>query len=142
MVCTEEAINRTEDTLRLLEGRFRSMHDLNCGICPFVTWPNPIAGAGSLLTAITSVTGGVKARRSATGVDPLPIDPLDGVGARMREVGQQSSATTDRPRRCDWLVGGSFAPLPSVPVAWKTLGAEGQRSLVGCLLRSEYELDH
>lgn len=98
------------DARVLLEGQLGVMRDLDWGIYPFVTSSNPIAGAASAgaglpPTAITDIIGVVKAYSTAVGAGPFPVELLDDVGARLREIGREYGATTGRPRRCGWFDG-------------------------------------
>lgn len=94
----------------LLEGQLGVMRDLDWGIYPYVTSSNPLtggacAGAGLPPSAIHGVVGVVKAYSTAVGAGPFPVELLDEVGERLREVGNEYGATTGRPRRCGWFDG-------------------------------------
>jgi adenylosuccinate synthase len=92
----------------LLEGQLALMRDLDWGIYPYVTSSNPSAtyasvGAGLPAGSISGVIGVVKAYSSCVGDGPFPVELLDEVGAKLREIGQEFGATTGRPRRCGWF---------------------------------------
>src|SRR2546425_83994 len=63
------------------------------------------AGAGIPPQRISRVMGVVKAYTTAVGAGPMPTELVDGLGARLRELGQEYGASTGRPRRCGWFDG-------------------------------------
>jgi adenylosuccinate synthase len=92
----------------LLEGQLGAMRDLDWGIYPYSTASSPTAGgacagAGIPPRSIESVVGVVKAYTTAVGGGPFPTELFDKDGERLREIGQEYGATTQRPRRCGWL---------------------------------------
>lgn len=94
----------------LLEGQLGVMRDLDWGIYPYVTSSNPTAsyaasGAGLPARAIDEVVGVVKAYSTAVGDGPFPVELMDGVGEKLRSIGEEFGATTGRPRRCGWFDG-------------------------------------
>lgn len=94
----------------LLEGQLGAMRDLDWGIYPYVTSSNPTAsyaasGAGLPARAIDTVYGVVKAYSTAVGDGPFPVELTDGVGEKLRSIGEEFGATTGRPRRCGWFDG-------------------------------------
>lgn len=94
----------------LLEGQLGVMRDLDWGIYPYVTSSNPTAsyaasGAGLPARAIDEVYGVVKAYSTAVGDGPFPVELVDGVGEKLRSIGEEFGATTGRPRRCGWFDG-------------------------------------
>jgi adenylosuccinate synthase len=100
---------RRDDTV-LLEGHLGVMRDVDWGAYPYVTSSSCVtggacAGAGIPPQRITRVIGVVKAYTTAVGAGPLPTELTDGVGARLRDLGQEYGASTGRPRRCGWFDG-------------------------------------
>ncbi len=98
------------DAAMLLEGQLGVMRDLDWGAYPYVTSSTCLtggacAGAGIPPQRITRVIGVVKAYTTAVGAGPMPTELTDGVGARLRELGQEFGASTGRPRRCGWFDG-------------------------------------
>lgn len=92
----------------LLEGQLGVMRDLDWGIYPYSTASSPTAGgatvgAGIPPKSIDRVTGVVKAYSTSVGGGPFPTELFDENGDRLREVGDEFGATTQRPRRCGWL---------------------------------------
>jgi adenylosuccinate synthase len=92
----------------LLEGQLGAMRDLDWGIYPFSTASSPTAGgacvgAGVSPRSIESVVGVVKAYTTAVGGGPFPTELFGDDGKRLREIGHEYGATTQRPRRCGWL---------------------------------------
>jgi adenylosuccinate synthase len=51
------------------------------------------------------VLGVAKAYTTAVGAGPMPTELRDATGDRIRELGQEFGATTQRPRRCGWFDG-------------------------------------
>ncbi len=104
-----QAALRRDDTV-LLEGHLGVMRDLDWGAYPYVTSSTctpggACAGAGIPPQSIKRVIGVVKAYTTAVGGGPLPTELTDGVGTRLRELGQEYGASTGRPRRCGWFDG-------------------------------------
>jgi adenylosuccinate synthase len=101
--------NAIRDGKRILaEGAQGALLDVDHGTYPFVTSSNPTSGGactglGIPPTAINSVIGVVKAYSTRVGNGPFPTELADGIGSRLREVGQEYGATTGRPRRCGWF---------------------------------------
>lgn len=110
-----QAALRRDDTI-LLEGHLGVMRDLDWGVYPYVTSSSCIPGGASVGAGIppqriTRIIGVVKAYTTAVGAGPLPTELSDGVGTRLRELGQEYGASTGRPRRCGWFdaVAARFA---------------------------------
>ena len=98
------------DRAVLLEGQLGVMRDLDWGLYPFVTSSTTLAGgacagAGIPPYRITRVLGVAKAYTTAVGSGPMPTELRDSTGDRIREIGQEYGATTQRPRRCGWFDG-------------------------------------
>ena len=92
----------------LLEGQLGAMRDLDWGIYPYSTASSPTAGgacagAGISPRSIERIVGVVKAYTTAVGGGPFPTELFDKDGDRLREIGDEYGATTQRPRRCGWL---------------------------------------
>ncbi len=92
----------------LVEGAQGALLDIDHGTYPFVTSSSPTSGGactglGIPPTAVTKVTGIVKAYSTRVGNGPFPTELLDVTGDRLREAGAEFGATTGRPRRCGWL---------------------------------------
>jgi len=92
----------------LLEGQLGAMRDLDWGIYPYSTASSPTvggacAGAGVSPRSIERIVGVVKAYTTAVGGGPFPTELFDKDGDRLREIGDEYGATTQRPRRCGWL---------------------------------------
>ncbi len=92
----------------LAEGAQGALLDLDHGTYPFVTSSNPTSGGactglGIPPTAITSVTGVVKAYSTRVGNGPFPTELEDATGELLRSEGHEFGATTGRSRRCGWL---------------------------------------
>jgi len=104
-----QAALRRDDAI-LLEGQLGVMRDLDWGAYPYVTSSTCLAGgacagAGIPPQRIGRVIGVVKAYSTAVGAGPMPTELGDGLGARLRELGQEYGASTGRPRRCGWFDG-------------------------------------
>lgn len=98
----------------LAEGAQGAFLDVDHGTYPFVTSSSPTSGGactglGIPPTAITSVTGVVKAYSTRVGNGPFPTEQVNEVGERLRKTGGEFGATTGRPRRCGWLDLASLA---------------------------------
>ncbi|MEJ7566846.1 MAG: adenylosuccinate synthase [Gaiellaceae bacterium] len=92
----------------LLEGAQGTLLDLDHGTYPFVTSSNPVAGAactgiGIGPTRIDEVLGVAKAYVTRVGEGPFPSEMNEGVGGRVRELGQEYGTVTGRLRRPGWL---------------------------------------
>ncbi len=92
----------------LLEGAQGTLLDLDHGTYPFVTSSNPVAGAactgiGIGPTRIDEVIGVAKAYVTRVGEGPFPSEMDEGVGGRVRELGQEYGTVTGRSRRPGWL---------------------------------------
>jgi len=92
----------------LLEGQLGIMRDLDWGIYPYSTASSPTAGgassgAGIPPKFIEQVIGVAKAYSTSVGGGPFPTELLDADGERLRQVGGEFGATTQRPRRCGWF---------------------------------------
>ncbi len=98
------------DRIVLLEGHLGVMRDLDWGLYPYVTSSTTLpggasAGAGIPPYRVTRVLGVAKAYTTAVGSGPMPTELHDATGDRIRELGQEFGATTQRPRRCGWFDG-------------------------------------
>ncbi|MGE3801517.1 MAG: adenylosuccinate synthase [Candidatus Kapaibacterium sp.] len=92
----------------LAEGAQGALLDIDHGTYPFVTSSSPTSGGactglGLPPTAITKVTGIVKAYCTRVGAGPFPTELEDETGEKLRALGAEFGATTGRPRRCGWL---------------------------------------
>ena len=92
----------------LLEGAQGTALDVDHGTYPFVTSSSTTAGAAAAgvgigPTAISAVTGVVKAYTTRVGNGPLPTAFDEKMDARVRRLGAEFGATTGRPRRCGWF---------------------------------------
>ena len=92
----------------LLEGAQGTLLDLDHGTYPYVTSSNPTAagacvGGGLAPTQVDEVIGVMKAYVTRVGSGPFPTELADGIGARLRERGQEYGTTTGRQRRCGWF---------------------------------------
>ncbi len=91
----------------LFEGAQGTLLDVDHGTYPFVTSSNATAGGactglGIGPRAVHHVLGVAKAYTTRVGAGPLPTELTDGIGARLRDTGQEYGASTGRPRRCGW----------------------------------------
>ncbi|MBN1384493.1 MAG: adenylosuccinate synthase [Elusimicrobia bacterium] len=98
----------SENKRVLFESAQGTLLDIDFGTYPYVTSSNPVSGAvcagsGVGPTKIDSVMGIAKAYTTRVGEGPFPTELNDGVGAYLREKGQEFGATTGRPRRCGWF---------------------------------------
>jgi len=106
----------------LFEGAQGTMLDVDHGTYPFVTSSNPIAGgvcagAGVGPRALDRIIGVAKAFVTRVGEGPFPSEEVGEVGERMRRLGNEYGATTNRPRRCGWfdaVIGRYAASLNSL----------------------------
>ncbi len=101
-----EALRRGDDIL--LEGQLGALRDIDWGTYPYVTSSSPTAGgaasgAGIPPRCIERVIGVAKAYTTAVGAGPFPAELHDGLGDKLRSIGQEYGATTGRPRRCGWF---------------------------------------
>ena len=92
----------------LAEGAQGALLDVDHGTYPYVTSSNPTSGGactglGIPPTAITSITGIVKAYTTRVGNGPFPTEQQNEVGEQLRTTGGEYGATTGRPRRCGWF---------------------------------------
>ncbi|MBV9270368.1 MAG: adenylosuccinate synthase [Candidatus Eremiobacteraeota bacterium] len=92
----------------LIEGAQGSLLDVGFGTYPFVTSSHTIAGGaciglGIAPTAISRVSGVVKAYTTRVGAGPFPSELLDENGERLRRNGGEFGTVTGRPRRCGWF---------------------------------------
>ena len=92
----------------LAEGAQGALLDVDHGTYPFVTSSNPTSGGactglGIPPTAVKNIIGIVKAYSTRVGNGPFPTECTDGIGERLRTVGNEFGTTTGRPRRCGWL---------------------------------------
>jgi adenylosuccinate synthase len=92
----------------LCEGAQGSLLDMDFGTYPYVTSSNPTSGGactglGIGPTKINSVLGVIKAYTTRVGMGPFPTERQDGIGEKLRTVGNEFGATTGRPRRCGWF---------------------------------------
>ncbi len=94
----------------LFEGAQGSMLDIDLGTYPYVTSSNSdacgiTAGSGVPPKKVGSVLGVAKAYCTRVGEGPFPTELTDGLGDRLRTIGNEFGATTGRPRRCGWFDG-------------------------------------
>jgi adenylosuccinate synthase len=92
----------------LAEGAQGALLDIDHGTYPYVTSSNPTSGGactglGIPPTAITNVTGIVKAYTTRVGNGPFPTELTGDQGDQLRAWGREFGATTGRPRRCGWF---------------------------------------
>jgi len=92
----------------LAEGAQGALLDIDHGTYPYVTSSNPTSGGactglGIPPTAITNVTGIVKAYTTRVGNGPFPTELTGDEGDQLRTWGKEYGATTGRPRRCGWF---------------------------------------
>jgi adenylosuccinate synthase len=92
----------------LLEGQLGVMRDIDWGIYPYSTASSPTAGgacegAGIPPRFIGEVIGVTKAYSTSVGGGPFPTELSDSDGDRLRQLGKEYGATTQRPRRCGWF---------------------------------------
>ena len=92
----------------LAEGAQGSLLDIDFGTYPYVTSSNTTAagactGLGVAPGKINEVFGIFKAYTTRVGSGPFPTELFDDYGKTMGKVGNESGATTGRPRRCGWL---------------------------------------
>ena len=85
------------------------MLDIAHGTNPYVTSSNPTAGGASTgsgipPTKINGVIGVIKAYTTRVGEGPFTTELKDEIGDYIREQWHEYGSTTDRPRRCGWLV--------------------------------------
>ncbi len=92
----------------LAEGAQGALLDIDHGTYPYVTSSNPTSGGactglGIPPTAITKITGIVKAYTTRVGNGPFPTELTGDDGEQLRKWGNEFGATTGRPRRCGWF---------------------------------------
>jgi adenylosuccinate synthase len=92
----------------LFEGAQGTMLDIDFGTYPYVTSSNCTAGAvctglGIGPKAIKEVLGVSKAYVTRVGGGPFPTEMPPDLDEKIREIGKEYGATTQRPRRCGWL---------------------------------------
>ena len=92
----------------LFEGAQGTMLDIDFGTYPYVTSSNCTAGAvctglGIGPRAIDEVMGVSKAYVTRVGGGPFPTEMHPDVDEKIRDIGKEYGATTQRPRRCGWL---------------------------------------
>jgi len=92
----------------LAEGAQGALLDIDHGTYPYVTSSNPTSGGactglGIPPTAITEITGIVKAYTTRVGNGPFPTELTGSDGEALRAAGNEYGATTGRPRRCGWF---------------------------------------
>ncbi len=92
----------------LAEGAQGSMLDVDFGTVPFVTSSTTISagvciGLGVPPQKINHVYGVTKAYCTRVGGGPFPTELKDQIGEKIREIGKEFGATTQRPRRCGWI---------------------------------------
>jgi adenylosuccinate synthase len=108
----------------LFEGAQGTLLDLDHGTYPFVTSSSATAGGactgvGVGPSRIDFVVGLVKAYCTRVGGGPFPTELSDGIGERLREVGDEYGSVTGRPRRTGWL------DLPALRYAVRVNGLDG-----------------
>jgi len=92
----------------LAEETQKTMLDIDFGTFPFVTSSNTITasvctGLGIAPNKINEVIGVTKAYCTRVGGGPFPTELNDGIGEKLRTIGNEFGSTTNRPRRCGWL---------------------------------------
>lgn len=97
-----------EGKIVLAEGAQGALLDIDHGTYPYVTSSNPTSGGactglGIPPTAITGITGIVKAYTTRVGNGPFPTELSGKEGEMLRKWGNEFGATTGRPRRCGWF---------------------------------------
>ncbi len=110
IVDTELELNQSIDEGKtvLFEGAQALMLDIDFGTYPFVTSSSPstggvCVGAGVPPNKLENLIGVSKAYCTRVGNGPFPTELFDATGEKIREVGHEYGATTQRPRRCGWL---------------------------------------
>ncbi len=97
-----------EEKTILAEGAQGALLDIDHGTYPYVTSSNPTSGGactglGIPPTAITKITGIVKAYTTRVGNGPFPTELFGEEAGSLRTWGNEFGATTGRPRRCGWF---------------------------------------
>ncbi|MDE0471487.1 MAG: adenylosuccinate synthase [Ekhidna sp.] len=92
----------------LAEGAQGTLLDVEFGSYPYVTSSNTTAagactGLGIAPNKIKNIFGIFKAYCTRVGSGPFPTELEDEQGNELRRLGNESGATTGRPRRCGWL---------------------------------------
>jgi adenylosuccinate synthase len=108
----------------LFEGAQGTLLDVDHGTYPFVTSSSATAGGactgvGVGPSRIDFVVGLVKAYCTRVGGGPFPTELTDGLGERLRKVGDEYGSVTGRPRRTGWL------DLPALRYAVRINGLDG-----------------
>jgi adenylosuccinate synthase len=108
----------------LFEGAQGTLLDVDHGTYPFVTSSSATAGGactgvGVGPSRIDFVVGLVKAYCTRVGGGPFPTELTDGLGERLRQVGEEYGSVTGRPRRTGWL------DLPALRYAVRINGLDG-----------------
>jgi adenylosuccinate synthase len=108
----------------LFEGAQGTLLDLDHGTYPFVTSSSATAGGactgvGVGPSRIDFVVGLVKAYCTRVGGGPFPTELTDGIGERLRKLGDEYGSVTGRPRRTGWL------DLPALRYAVRVNGLDG-----------------
>ncbi len=107
---TELELNQAIDAGKniLFEGAQALMLDIDFGTYPFVTSSSPstggvCSGAGIPPNKLETLIGVSKAYCTRVGNGPFPTELFDETGGKIRAVGHEYGATTNRPRRCGWI---------------------------------------
>ena len=92
----------------LFEGAQGTYLDVDHGTYPFVTSSNTVSGnifsgSGAPPTSVGYILGICKAYTTRVGEGPFPTELSDETGERIRKIGGEYGATTNRPRRCGWF---------------------------------------
>lgn len=92
----------------LFEGAQAILLDIAYGTYPYVTTSSPstggvCTGCGIPPTALKNLIGVSKAYCTRVGSGPFPTEIKDKMGEKLREIGNEYGATTQRRRRCGWL---------------------------------------
>ena len=92
----------------LFEGAQGTLLDIGFGTYPFVTSSSTLAAAayssvGLPVRYCRKVYGVAKAYLTRVGNGPMPTEITGELGDRLRELGGEYGATTNRPRRVGWL---------------------------------------
>ncbi len=110
IVDTELELNTAIDEGKtvLFEGAQALMLDIDFGTYPYVTSSSPstggvCTGAGIPPNKLQTLIGVSKAYCTRVGNGPFPTELHDEIGEKIREVGHEYGATTQRPRRCGWI---------------------------------------
>lgn len=98
------------DSKIVIEGAQGTLLDKDYGTLPYVTSSSTtigglLQGAGIPPSALTQAIGVFKAYDSRVGNGGFPTELKGEEGDRLRELGQEYGATTNRPRRVGWFDG-------------------------------------